>query len=213
MVAVNEVLRQFHQLRVKPSRWAQAEIKELANILAPGERINHVVFGWYENGFGLLCCTEYRVLLIDKKPFFLKIEDLRYDKISEVKFLNRLLDSSIVLSYAGMTLVFKSWSQSQLRQLTDYIQQAITMINRQQWQVSPSQPQSEPKIQRPSVEELMPQGTYEPSTMTSRGMSSYPEELMSQAAVDLGLMKNPYAATNKYVRRRVPNYGFNQTSR
>lgn len=212
MVAMNEVLRQFHQLNVKPSRWAQGEIKELANILAPGEKITHVVFGWYDNGFGLLCCTEYRVLLIDKKPFFLKLEDLRYDKISEVKFLNRLLDASIILSYAGVTLTFKSWGQGELRRLTDYIQHAITVINNQHWQIAEQDEVYRGRIPRPTVEQLAI-SQEEHDLAPTQALSSYPDELMQQATVDLGLMKNPYAATNKYVRRRVPNYSFNQTSR
>jgi hypothetical protein len=214
MVTTKEVLRQFHQLRVKPSRWAKGEIAELANILVPGERITHVVFGWYDNGFGLLCCTEHRVLLIDKKIFYLKMEDLRYDKISEVRFLNRLLDSSVILSYAGMKLEFKTWNQSALRKLTDYVQQTITMINQQQWQVtpSPSIERLQPVPQEP-VEYSLPAQPVIESAAISQGLSSYPDELMSRAAIDLGLMKNPYAPTNKYMRRRTPLYGFNQSSR
>lgn len=225
MVTKKEVLRQFRQLRVKPSRWAKGEIDELANILAPGECLTHVVFGWYNNGFALLCCTEHRVLLIDKKPFFLKLEDLRYDKISEVKFLNRLLDSSVILSYAGMTLEFKSWNQSALRKLTDFVQQAITMINRQLWTVTQD---VNPYVQEPGVvpefkqePELQPQPVQSAPAVTqpvessaiSHGLLSYPEDLMSRAQTDLGLMKNPYAPTNKLIRRRVPLLGFNQTSR
>jgi hypothetical protein len=223
MITKKEILRQFRQLRVKPSRWAKAEIDELANILVPGECLTHVVFGWYDNGFALLCCTENRVLLIDKKPFFLKLEDLRYDKISEVRFLNRLLDSSVILSYAGMKLEFKSWNQSALRRLTDFVQQTITLINRQQWMVSQDDiPYFEQKQQLPSSQQFWPkeEPKEEPAAATtannsamSQGLPSYPEDLMQQAATDLGLMKNPYTPTNKYMRRRLPLLGFNQTSR
>lgn len=225
MVTKKEVLRQFRQLRVKPSRWAKGEIDELSRILVPGECLTHVVFGWYENGFALLCCTENRVLLIDKKPFFLKLEDLRYDKISEVRFLNRLLDTSVILSYAGMKLEFKSWNQSSMRRLTDFVQQTITMINRQQWMVSPDpdtstfeqEPQSQafqPIQQVPVAQPIVPQAEKVADTSAmSQGLPSYPDDLMQQATTDLGLMKNPYAPTNKFMRRRLPLLGFNQTSR
>lgn len=215
MVTKNEILRQFRQLHVKPNRWAKGEINELANILVPGECLTHVVFGWYDNGFALLCCTENRVLLIDKKAFFLKLEDLRYDKISEVKFLNRLLDTSVILSYAGMKLEFKSWNQASLRRLTNFVQQAITMINRQQWMVSEDSPTYAQRPQLPSVEQFWPKQEAKPANNTaiSQGLSSYPDELMQRATIDLGLMKNPYAPTNKFMRRRLPLLGFNQTSR
>ncbi len=225
MVTNKEVMRQFRQLKVKPSMWAKGEIEELTRILEPGECLTHVVFGWYNNGFALLCCTEHRVLLIDKKPFYLKLEDLRYDKISEVKFVNRMLDSLVVLSYAGMTLEFKSWNQSAMRKLTDFVQQTITMINRQQWymgpdsgqyaqqtyntyaQINPFQSQEMPPVQ-PSVPVQPAQ-----ENSVSQGLMTYPEDLANQAALDLGLMKNPYIPTNKFIRRRIPLLGFNQTSR
>lgn len=214
MVTKQEVLRQFRQLRVKPSRWAKNEIDELTRILVPGECLTHVVFGWYENGFALLCCTENRVLLIDKKPFFLKLEDLRYDKISEVRFLNRLLDTSVILSYAGMKLEFRSWNQSAMRRLTDFVQQTITMINRQQWMVSPETPTYAQPPQPPNVEQFWPKEEKKADTgAMSLGLPAYPEDLMQQASTDLGLVKNPYAPTNKFMRRRLPLLGFNQTSR
>lgn len=211
MVTTNEVIKQFRRLNVKPSFWAKSEIKELSNILVPGEQLMHVVFGWYENGFALLCCTDNRVLLIDKKPFFLKMEDLRYDKISEVRFLSRLLDSTVILSYAGMRLDFKSWNQGPLRKLTDFVQETITMINRQQWQLNNQWQQRQSQQQpRPFVQSVL---NDESENHEQPGMIAYPDELMRQANLDLGLMKNPYSPSNKFMRRRTPYLGFNQSSR
>lgn len=220
MVGANEVLRQFHRLGVKPSFWARAEIKELSRLLVPGEQLSNVVLGWYENGFALLCATDQRVLLIDKKPFFFKMEDLRYDKISEIRFLNRLLDSTVVLSYAGQKLDFKSWNQAGLRKLMEHIQDTIMRINQFQWR------QEGPAQAPASVEEkpAAPVAAAQPTPIRwparapeaagmSYELSTYPDELMKQATIDLGLVKNPYAPTHKFLRRRVPLLGFNQTSR
>jgi hypothetical protein len=204
MVGTEEVLQQFHRIGVKPSPWARAEIKELARLLVPGEQVTNVVFGWYENGFALLCCTDQRVLLIDKKPFFLKMEDLRYDKISEIKFLNRLLDSTVVLSYAGQKLDFKSWDQKGLRKLMEYVQDTIMRINRFQWAaVENPQPPPPPKelFQNPSTQGL----SYE--------LTAYPDDLIQRAQADLGIVRNPYAPTTKFMRRRIPLLGFNQSGR
>lgn len=211
MVGTQEVLRQFHRLGVKPSIWARAEIAELANILIPGEHLKHVVFGWYENGFALLCCTEHRVLLIDKKPFFLKLEDLRYDKISEVRYLNRLLDSTLVLSYAGMKLDFKSWNQRELRKLMEFIQETIMKINQQQWSQE-YKPATLSAEQQTPVTRPVP--VIEPQVDgLSYELLAYPEDMMQRARIDLGLQRNPYAPTTKFLRRRMPSFGFNQTSR
>lgn len=213
MVGTKEVLRQFHRLNVKPSYLARAEIKELGNILVPGEQLAAVVFGWYDNGLALLCCTDQRVLLLDKKPFFLKMEDLRYDKIAEIRFLNRLLDSTVILSYAGQTLEFKSWNQRALRKLMAYVQEAIMVINQQQWNLyNPEDNQANETIEQAAPQRYWP--AVEPqSAGLSYEMASYPDDLMRTANVDLGLTKNPYTPTNKFMRRRVPRFGFNQTSR
>ncbi len=216
MVGTKELLRQFHLLGVRPSIWAKAEIKELAYIMVPGERLTHIVFGWYDNGFGLLCCTEYRVLLIDKRPFFLKLEDLRYDKISEVKYQSRMFDSCVTLYYAGMELEFKSWNQGGLRKLTSYVQGTITHINRQQWLV-PSDDYEDTRQQQPApVTRPSRAWSYmqpDVSQSMSQGLNTYPEDLVQQATFDLGLVKNPYATTHKFMRRRIPLVGFNQSSR
>lgn len=208
MVNADEVVRQFHRLNVRPSIWVRAEVKELTRVLVPGEQITHIVAGWYENGFALLCCTDQRVLLIDKKPFFFKMEDLRYDKISEVRYLNRLLDSTVVLSYAGMRLDFKSWNQAGLRKLMEYVQEAIMKLNQQQWRPAENQYQQETVQRRWPASQPQAAGlAYELSE------PEQPEDLAKLATADLGLARNPYAPTTKYLRRRVPKFSFTESSR
>ncbi|MBA3758181.1 PH domain-containing protein [Candidatus Saccharibacteria bacterium] len=206
MVGLENILRQFRRLGVKPSFWAKAEIKELGSLLVPGEQLTNVVFGWYENGFALLCCTDQRVLLIDKKPFFLKLEDLRYDKISEVRFLNRLLDSTLVLSYAGMKLDFKSWDQKGLRKLMINVQETIMRHNQQERQISNpiGSEYREPPFLLPT-EEPRPSGmSYE--------LLSYPEEFVKGNEREPTMPMNPYAPTNRFLRRRLPYVALDQTA-
>ena len=106
--------------------WVSAERKQLSNILVTNEVINHVVAGRYEGGFALLCATNLRMLIIDKKPMFLTVEDVRYDMIAEVNFSHQLLDSSIHLSTVSKELWFSSFRKQQLKDVTDYIQHKLT---------------------------------------------------------------------------------------
>jgi hypothetical protein len=66
--------------------WGRSELRELCNILLPGETIAQAVNGQYEAGFALLCATDFRVLLIDKKPKYLTLKDIRFDMITELDF-------------------------------------------------------------------------------------------------------------------------------
>jgi hypothetical protein len=84
MVSHREVERQLKAIGAEFRFWNKPEIRELKHVLVHGERIMHCVSGRYEAGFAILCITDQRVLLIDKKPFYLTLEDVRYDMVAEV---------------------------------------------------------------------------------------------------------------------------------
>jgi hypothetical protein len=105
--------------------WGRAEIRELSNVLMPEEKIAQAVNGTYEGGFAMLCVTNYRVLLIDRKPMLLTIEDIRYDMIAEVDYHNRLMGATIRVFTPMRNLVFSSWSSLRLRKCVNYIQQRV----------------------------------------------------------------------------------------
>ncbi len=86
MITNHEVERQLKAIGFRLGWWGRAEIKELEQVIEPGETIMYCVNGHYENGFALLCVTDHRVLLIDKKPLYLTLEDINYDMISEIDF-------------------------------------------------------------------------------------------------------------------------------
>jgi hypothetical protein len=105
--------------------WGRAEIKELRSILVQGEQIAHCLNGRYEGGFAVLCATDRRLLLIDKKPFYLSLEDVRYDMISEVDFNHRLLDATVTICTVNKKVKFTSIRGTTLRSLTAYLQDKV----------------------------------------------------------------------------------------
>jgi hypothetical protein len=103
----------------------RAEISELPKILFDDERLTNVVFGRYTNGFALLCTTNQRVLLIDKKLMYLTLEDIRYDMISDIMFSRSMLDSSVTLGTVHKSLTFKAYDNQKLRDLSSYVQKRV----------------------------------------------------------------------------------------
>jgi len=91
----------------------------------PEEQIAQAVNGTYEGGFALLCVTNYRVLLVDRKPMLLTLEDIRYDMMAEVDYQNRLLGATIRVCTPTRNLIFSSWSNLRLRKCVNYIQQRV----------------------------------------------------------------------------------------
>lgn len=128
MVSLRTVEQQLIKTGCNYKFWGRSEIRELCNVLMPDEVIAQAVNGTYEGGFALLCVTNYRVLLVDRKPMLLTLEDIRYDMMSEVDYNNKLLGATIRIMTPMRTLVFTSWSNLRLRKCLNYIQQRVMEI-------------------------------------------------------------------------------------
>ena len=131
MVTEDYIADQLRAINVDFHLWGKAEIRELQHILVPNERIMHCVKGRYEGGFAVLVATDRRLLLIDKKPFFLTLEDVRYDMISEIDYSHRLLEASVKLRTSSKALYFTSARNNRLRALTAYTQDRIMRSHQQ----------------------------------------------------------------------------------
>jgi PH (Pleckstrin Homology) domain-containing protein len=128
MVSLREVEQQLQHVGCNYKLWGRSEIRELCNILMPEEKIAQAVNGSYEGGFALLCVTNYRVLLVDRKPMLLTIEDIRYDMMAEVDYSNRMMGATLKILTPMRNLVFSSWSMTRLRKCVNYIQQRVMEI-------------------------------------------------------------------------------------
>ena len=165
MVSHDKVKQQLKSINADFQFVGHAELRELPNILFEDEILHHVAFGRYAAGFALLCATNQRVLLIDKKPFYLTVEDIRYDMISDMVFNHRLLDTSVTLGTVHKSITFVSYNQHRLRDMTTFVQKQVMDSRRQQTMQQPWEQQPR--------ESLF--GTYKPATPNSEvAVSSHP---------------------------------------
>ncbi|MBC7708034.1 PH domain-containing protein [Polaromonas sp.] len=133
MVSLKSVEKQLKNIRFNTHSWGKAEISELPNILMDDEKIFECVNGTYEGGFALLCATNIRLLLIDKKPLkFLTVEDLRFDMINQIDYSHRLMGARINVSTGNKNLKFTSFNQQRLRKLINHIQHQMADLKREQ---------------------------------------------------------------------------------
>lgn len=133
MVTHHEIERQLRAIGTKITWWGRGEASELEHVIEPGETIMYCINGWYENGFAMLCITDQRAVLIDKKPMFLTLEDIRYDMVSEVDFDGRLVNSAITICTVSKKLRFASFNGTKLRQATAYLQRRVMELRQQQF--------------------------------------------------------------------------------
>jgi hypothetical protein len=126
MVHMSVIEARMSQLGIKISSFFRPELRELSTILTDNEKIVSLVPGRYFGGYALCVATDHRLLIIDKRAFYLTVEDIHYDMISEIDFSVRLIDASLQIHTMNKQHRFTSTRyKAHLRQLTDYVQQQI----------------------------------------------------------------------------------------
>jgi hypothetical protein len=130
--------------------WGRSEIKELCHILLPGETIYMAVNGQYDAGFAMLCATDFRILLIDKKPKYLTLKDIRYDMITELDFSGRMMNSTVRIYTPNKELRFTTTNTTRLRKLYTHTQHKVMEI-RHRFMMQQFQMQHEMQSMPPGV--------------------------------------------------------------
>jgi hypothetical protein len=133
MVTREAVEGQLKKIGFNYTGWGRTEVRELPNIILPDEEIFECANGIYEGGFALLVATNFRVLLVDKKPMkYLTVEDLRFDMINEIDYSHRLLGARISISTGSKNLRFLSYNQDRLRKLIGHVQHCMADSKKKQ---------------------------------------------------------------------------------
>lgn len=125
MISSDKITRQLKDVGCSFHYWGKSEVSQLGSLLMEDEKIAMAVNGYYEGGFGLLVVTNFRVLVVDKKPFVLNLEDLRFDMITEVTYGARLFIATIHIAIPTRTIYFSSWSMDKLHKAMNCIQQQV----------------------------------------------------------------------------------------
>jgi len=111
--------------------FGRPEVRELPKILVDNEQIKHCITGKYEAGYALLCVTDLRILLIDKKPFFLTLEDIRYDMVMDVDYSYQFVGGQVTIIMPNKQLKFASFKNDELRNLSQYVQKRVLEYRQQ----------------------------------------------------------------------------------
>jgi len=128
MVTLGVIDEQLKRAGCQIRVWGRSEVRELCEILLPGETIAQAVNGQYEAGFGMLVATDFRVLLIDKKPKYLTLKDVRFDMITELDFSARIVDSTVRIFTPNREIRFSSFNAARLRKFYKHTQHKVMEI-------------------------------------------------------------------------------------
>lgn len=214
MVTWQSVEAQLKRVGCNYVLWGSTEVHELANILMDSERIVQAVNGYYDGGFALLTVTNYRVIVVDKKPFLLTVEDLRYDMIAEVDYSARVFTSILHIITPLRSLDFTSWSTRRLRSSMNYIQQRVMELRNneflanqfaQQQHMSQQGQQGEQLAeQAPDLLQVREQQRRVPQMVPTFDTSEHPIAQFDgyKPSNPLPSLRNPYTKVPLLARRR-----------
>jgi len=156
MVHPSIIEARLGELGFRASRWFRAEIHELQHILMHDEKIVALTCGRYFGSFALLVATDQRLLLIDKRVFFMTIEDSRYDMISEIDFNMQVYAANLTIYTMNKTHKFTSVkNKAQLRDLTTYVQRRV-------WEFRQTQPSVDQPVLPPQTRRMATPGYPQP---------------------------------------------------
>lgn len=206
MVSIDEVDRQLKRIGANFQYWGRSEIRELKHILVPGENIQGCLNGRYEGGFALLCVTDQRLLLVDKKPMYLTLEDLRYDMITEVDYGHRLLNSTISVYTPNKNLAFTAFNRNQLRAVTGYIQHRVMEIRQHQAYQETQLAQMQAGMLQPQQMAAPVQAPVSLQPATALATATSDPAVGVIESLPLPRFQNPYTKQSLRYRRRISRF-------
>lgn len=130
MVSKTSLRGQMRSIGQKFRIFGRAEAGELKNVIQPDERIIQCAYGYYHGGSGLLVATDKRLLLIDKRPFFLNLESIQYEQIRDIDFTPKMLQGILFIETGPKKLIFRSISDARLKNICTFINEKIENIEK-----------------------------------------------------------------------------------
>lgn len=216
MVHQSVIEARLSKLGIRCGWLSRPELIELQRILMDGEEIISLANGRYFAGFATMVATDIRMLIIDKRPFFLTVEDIRYDMISEMDFSARLLDATLRVYTVNKQHRFTSFRyREHLRRLTAYVQQRVMELRMAQSQqqtaaapvatVQAQVPEPPPNPEPPTHTGLPPEPAPQPPKTYRHIASKLSGRLLGPVAVQAAHshwhgIANPYTKASLAVR-------------
>ncbi len=110
------------------------ETHTLPQIVHPEEHIVGVVYGRYKKGKGFdmpivgrgaLIATDHRILFLDKKPLFVKFDEVSYDIVSGITYSRVAIAGTVVLRTREGDVSVRTFNQKCARQFVEAIEEAV----------------------------------------------------------------------------------------
>lgn len=128
-----QIERKLHTLGAVQYDMLLPESKILPLVMQPNETLLGIVYGRYHFdtmtgpviGRGLLIATDSRILLVDRKPLYLKCNEIAYQVVSGVSFTQVSIAGTVVLNTRLGNIAVRTFNQTCARQFVTAIESKI----------------------------------------------------------------------------------------
>ncbi|MEK7594319.1 MAG: PH domain-containing protein [Patescibacteria group bacterium] len=118
---------------VKFNMWLP-ETHELPRIVHQDEHITGVVYGRYSKGMGVgvasvgrgaLIATDHRILFLDKKPLFVRWDEIAYEIVSGITYARVAIAGTVVLRTREGDVHIRTFNHNSARRFVEAIESVI----------------------------------------------------------------------------------------
>jgi Bacterial PH domain len=111
------------EFKAKCNPFGKRELKVLAAQINEGENVIDVVGGTLKlngnDGMGIFVLTNHRIFFMDKSMFNIKIEEITFEKITNISYKKSIVYGDIILTTAGGAINIGSISKAFVQEWVD----------------------------------------------------------------------------------------------
>jgi len=130
--SLREIRKRLRELgAVKYDLWLP-ETRSLPHVIRPAERIEGVVYGRYVQpgehqtvGRGVFVATDQRLLLLDKKPLFVRCDEIPYEVVGGVTYSKVPLAVTLVLHSRTGDISLRTFNERCARGFVDALEERL----------------------------------------------------------------------------------------
>lgn len=99
-----------------------SESRYLPRVIHATEHIKAVIYGWQPAGTVTLIATDHRILFLEKRPFYLRDDEVSYDSVRGFSYYHAGLGSTVILHTQVQDYPVRSFNKTAIQKFIDYVE-------------------------------------------------------------------------------------------
>ena len=128
MVSFNDVQAQLVGIDCKVKSFTVDDIRHLAKVLRPSEKIMASLRGWYHGSMSVLCATDMRIIILNQGSVATEARTLDYKSINRLRQADRGLSTVLSISITGQRHDFRTWRFHKCNDVHNFVHRHMAQL-------------------------------------------------------------------------------------